>query len=49
MLTHLGFVLDLKEGVLKVPPEKLKGVRRELGKLVTHQQMTPRKMAAILG
>jgi hypothetical protein len=39
----------LKEGFLRVPPGKLKGVRRELGKLVTHQQMTPRKMAAILG
>ena len=49
VLTHQGFVLDLKEGFLRVPPEKLKGVRRELGKLVTHQQMTPGKMAAILG
>ena len=46
---HLGFVINLKEGVLAVPPKKLKSIRRELGKLLTHQKMSTRKMAAILG
>ena len=46
---HLGFNIDLNSGHLKVPKEKLKGVRRELGKLVTHTHMSSRRMAAILG
>ena len=46
---HLGFILDLKEGFLRVPKEKLKSVRRELGKLVTHSHITKRKMSSILG
>jgi hypothetical protein len=46
---HLGFHLDLAQGFLKVPVDKLKRVRRELGKLVVVSHMTPRKMAAILG
>ena len=48
-INHLGFNLDLKSGHLKVPKEKLKGMRKELGKLVTHTQMSSREMAAILG
>jgi hypothetical protein len=48
-INHLGFNLDLQSGHLKVPKEKLKGVRRELGKLVTHTHMSSRRMAAILG
>ena len=36
-------------GVLKVPSEKLTTCRRELGKLLTHREMSCRKMAAILG
>ena len=48
-LEHLGFQIHFQEGFLGVPPEKLKSVRRELGKLIVHQTMSPRKMAAILG
>ena len=46
---HLGFDLDFKTGFLRVPPGKLKAVRKELGKLVTKAQISCRKMAAILG
>ena len=46
---HLGFQINFQEGTLQVPPEKLKSVRRELGKLVTHPLLSCRKMAAILG
>ena len=46
---HLGFQINFSEGTLQVPPEKLKSVRRELGKLVTHPLLSCRKMAAILG
>ena len=46
---HLGFSLDLKRGLLQVPQEKLKTIRRELEKILTHSEMTCRKMAAILG
>ena len=49
MITHLGFQVNLAEGRLEVPPQKLKTVRKELGKLVTNSQITCRKMAAILG
>ena len=46
---HLGFSINFQTGTLEVPPQKLKTIRKELGKLVTQQSMTPRKMAAILG
>jgi hypothetical protein len=49
MVKHLGFLIDFKEGVLQVPAEKLKSIRRELGKLVTHFEVTPRRMSAVLG
>ena len=48
-LQHLGFHISLQNGVLSVPADKLKMIRRELGKLVTHFHLTTRKMAAILG
>ena len=48
-VVHLDFLLDLKGGVLKVPSEKLTTCRRELGKILTHKEMSCRKMAAILG
>jgi hypothetical protein len=48
-LDHLGFHLNLKEGLLQVPSSKLKMVRQELGKLCTHESISARKMAAILG
>ena len=44
---HLGFSVDLKTGCLQVPQQKLKAVRKELGKLLTHKEMTCRKVAAI--
>ena len=46
---HLGFRLDLAKGVLQVPTQKLKSVRKELGKFVVQDQMTCRQAAAILG
>ena len=46
---HLGFMGDLKQGLLQVPQEKMKNIRKELGKLLTHTEMSCRKMAAILG
>ena len=46
---HLGMLLDFAKGVVEVPPHKLKTIRKELGKLVTHQQLTCRKVASILG
>ena len=46
---HLGFSVDLKNGVLQVPQEKLKAIQKELGKLLTNKEMSCRKMAAILG
>ena len=49
VVNHMGFQINPKEGFVGVPPEKLKTVRRELGKLVTHKVLTCRKMAAILG
>jgi hypothetical protein len=48
-VVHLGFVLNLKDGRLEVCPQKLKLVRKELGKLVVCSKITCRKMAAILG
>lgn len=48
-LRHLGFIIDFHKGTLEVPPEKLRMVRKELGKFLTHSQMTPRKAQAILG
>ena len=48
-IDHLGFHINFLEGRLEVPSEKLTSIRRELGKLITHSHLTPRKMAAILG
>ena len=46
---HLVFSVNLKDGLLEVPRGKLKSVRKELGKIVTHSHMSCRKMAALLG
>ena len=43
---HLGMLLDFEQGVLEVPPYKLKTIRKEL---VTHRTLTCRKVASILG
>lgn len=48
-IQHLGFSLDLKSGFLKICPQKIKAVKRELGKILTKESMSCRKMAAILG
>ena len=48
-IDHLGFTINLKDGLLQVPLPKLKSIKREFGKLVTKDLLTPRKMAAILG
>ena len=48
-INHLGFLLDLKTGYLRVTKEKLKSIKKELGKVVTHNFLSSRKMAAILG
>ena len=42
-------LLDFETGVLEVPHYKLKTIRKELGKLVTHRTLTCRKVASILG
>jgi hypothetical protein len=46
---HLGFLLNLQEGVLMVPEQKLKSVQKELGKFLVQKEMSCRKAAAILG
>ena len=46
---HLGFDLNLQEGKLQISPQKLKMVKKELGKLVTKDNLSCRKMASILG
>ena len=48
-VNHLGFTINLAEGRLEVPPQKLKSVRKDLGKLLTLRSITCRKVAAILG
>ena len=47
--TALGFQHRLQRGGLQVPQEKLKSIRKELGKIVKYTVMSPRKMPAILG
>ena len=49
VIDHLGFQIDFIKGILTVPPPKLKSVRKDLGKILLAKQMSPRKMAAILG
>ena len=46
---HLGQWINLKDGQLEIPPEKLKSVRKELGKIVTAKSMSCRKLSSILG
>jgi hypothetical protein len=49
LIPHLGFVIDFSKGLLRLPPEKIKAIRVEFGKLVRKKMLTCRKMAAILG
>ena len=46
---HLGFLLDVQTGHLKLVPQKLKQIKKQLGKIVCMRSMSCRKMAAILG
>ena len=46
---HLGFQVDFKKARLNVPVQKIKNIRKELGKILTNSEMSCRKMAAILG
>ena len=46
---HLGFLLNFEVGKLQLAPQRLKGVRKELGKFVTKTVMSKRQVAAILG
>ena len=37
-IKHLGFLMDLKSGHLRICPQKLKSLKKELGKLVLKDQ-----------
>jgi hypothetical protein len=49
IVDHLGFTLNLQEGILQISHQKLKMVKKELGKFVTKDSITKRKMSSILG
>jgi hypothetical protein len=49
IVNHLGFQLNFQEGKLQVPPQKIKTVKKELGKMVKKDYMSKRQLAAILG
>jgi hypothetical protein len=49
IVDHLGFTLNLQEGFLQISHQKLKMVKNELGKFVTKDSITIKKMASILG
>jgi hypothetical protein len=49
IVNHLGFVINFQEGKLQISPQKVKGIRKELGKFVTKTEMSKRQVAAILG
>ena len=49
MVEHLGFQINFLEGKLQLPSQKVKGLRKELGKFVTKSSMTKRQVCAILG
>ena len=46
---HLGFLLDLKSGLLKIPQNKMEFIQKELRQLKHKDKLSPRKMASILG
>ena len=48
-VNHLGFVINLAEGKLQLVPQKIKGIRKELGKFLVKREMSKRQMSAILG
>ena len=48
-VNHLGFVINLADGKLQLVPQKIKGIRKELGKFLIKKEMSKRQMSAILG
>jgi len=48
-LVHLGFLLDLKGGVLLTPEHKLKDLVKHLLNLKNMSEITPRKLSVVLG
>lgn len=44
IVDHLGFTLDFQQGKLLVPLHKIKSVKKELGKLITHQKFLVEKL-----
>jgi hypothetical protein len=49
VVNHLGFVLNFQEGKVQLVPQKMKGIRKELGKFITKTEMSKRQISAILG
>ena len=48
-IRHLGQWINLEKGQLEIPQEKLKALRKELGKVLTKADITCRKLSSILG
>ena len=46
---HLGFQINFQAGKLQITPQKVKGLKKELGKFVKKTVMSKRQVAAILG
>jgi hypothetical protein len=49
LVEHLGFQLNFQLGKLQMPPQKVKGLKKQLGKFVKKSEMSKRQVAAILG
>ena len=49
IITHLGFILNFQEAKLQISQQKLKSVKKELGKFLLKNTMSKRQLAAILG
>ena len=48
-IQHLGFTLNLQEGLLQIPKSKLTSLQKELRQFSGRLQASPRKMASVLG
>jgi hypothetical protein len=46
---HLGFQINFQQGKLQITPQKVKGLKKELGKFVKKAIMSKKQVAAILG
>ena len=49
LVEHLGFQINFQAGKLQITPQKVKGLKKELGKFVKKTVMSKRQVAAILG